>query len=150
MHVRFALMIFFQARDLLSIYSKLVQVLYPRRTGSGREVLRYYSRTRMTFSVINIFHVPCRDWDLWGPLVLCLLLGIMLSVNVCEQFAFYTVTTSTALQAPPAQSLGVFTGVVVIVSVGSLVVTIQAKVCFIFHMTPTVADVISKLLGGRV
>lgn len=24
-----------------------------------------------------------RDWDLWGPLILCLLLGIMLSVNVC-------------------------------------------------------------------
>lgn len=28
-----------KARDLFSIYSKLVQVLYPRRT-SGREVLR--------------------------------------------------------------------------------------------------------------
>ncbi|EIW83943.1 Yip1-domain-containing protein [Coniophora puteana RWD-64-598 SS2] len=83
------------ARDLLSIYSKLVQVLYPRRA-SGREVLR--------------------DWDLWGPLLLCLALGIMLSVN-----------------APPSQSLGVFTSVVVIVSVGSLVVTVQAK-----------------LLGGRV
>ncbi|KIJ51090.1 hypothetical protein M422DRAFT_59071 [Sphaerobolus stellatus SS14] len=84
------------ARDLVSIYSKLVQVLYPRRSGSSREVLR--------------------DWDLWGPLLLCLLLGIMLSVN-----------------APPDQSLGVFTGVVVIISVGSLVVTVQAK-----------------LLGGRV
>jgi len=84
------------ARDLMSIYSKLVQVLYPRRSGGNREVLR--------------------DWDLWGPLILCLLLGIMLSVN-----------------APPAQSLGVFTGVVVIVSIGSLVVTVQAK-----------------LLGGRV
>ncbi|KAG9104983.1 hypothetical protein FRC06_002903 [Ceratobasidium sp. 370] len=84
------------ARDLSSIYSKLLQVLYPRRTGAGREVLR--------------------DWDLWGPLILCLALGILLSVN-----------------APPTQSLGVFTGVVVIVSVGSLVVTLNAK-----------------LLGGRV
>ncbi|TDL25705.1 Yip1-domain-containing protein [Rickenella mellea] len=84
------------ARDLFSIYTKLVQVLYPRRTGSGREVLR--------------------DWDLWGPLVLCLALGIMLSVN-----------------APKDQSINVFTGVIVIVSVGSLVVTVQAK-----------------LLGGRV
>ncbi|KIJ13443.1 hypothetical protein PAXINDRAFT_170506 [Paxillus involutus ATCC 200175] len=83
------------ARDLLSIYSKLVQVLYPRRT-SGREVLR--------------------DWDLWGPLLLCLGLGSMLSVN-----------------APASQALGVFTSVIVIVSVGSLVVTVQAK-----------------LLGGRV
>ncbi|KAH8117887.1 Yip1-domain-containing protein [Phellopilus nigrolimitatus] len=84
------------ARDLYSIYTKVVQVLYPRRSGAGREVLR--------------------DWDLWGPLILCLLLGIMLSVN-----------------APPEQSLGVFTAVVVIVCLGSVVVTIQAK-----------------LLGGRV
>jgi hypothetical protein len=83
------------ARDLISIYSKLVQVLYPRRS-KGREVLK--------------------DWDLWGPLLLCLLLAIMLSIN-----------------APPTQSLGVFTSVVVIVSLGSLVVTVQAK-----------------LLGGRV
>ncbi|THH33094.1 hypothetical protein EUX98_g1113 [Antrodiella citrinella] len=57
-----------------------------------------------------------RDWDLWGPLVLCLMLGILLSVN-----------------APPSQSLAVFTSVVVIISLGSLVVTVQAK-----------------LLGGRV
>ncbi|KDN50448.1 hypothetical protein RSAG8_00946, partial [Rhizoctonia solani AG-8 WAC10335] len=84
------------ARDLLSIYTKLLQVLYPRRAGAGRDVLR--------------------DWDLWGPLVLCLALGILLSLN-----------------APPTQSLGVFTGVVVIVSIGSLVVTLNAK-----------------LLGGRV
>ncbi|KAF8802460.1 Yip1-domain-containing protein [Phlegmacium glaucopus] len=83
------------ARDLFSIYTKLVQVLYPRRT-SGREVLR--------------------DWDLWGPLLLCLLLGIMLSIN-----------------APPSQSLGVFTSVIVICSLGALAVTVQAK-----------------LLGGRV
>jgi len=82
-------------RDLLSIYSKLVQVLYPRRS-EGREVLK--------------------DWDLWGPLILCLMLAIMLSVN-----------------APPAHSLSVFTSVVVIVSLGSFVVTVQAK-----------------LLGGRV
>jgi len=84
------------ARDLTSIYHKLVQVLYPPRKGDGREVLR--------------------DWDLWGPLILCLFLGVLLSLN-----------------AAPSQSLPVFTGVVVIISVGSLVVTVQAK-----------------LLGGRV
>ncbi|KAI0783658.1 Yip1-domain-containing protein [Abortiporus biennis] len=83
-------------RDLFSIYTKLVQVLYPPRSGSSREVLK--------------------DWDLWGPLVLCLLLGILLSIN-----------------APPSQSLNVFTSVVVIIAMGSLVVTVQAK-----------------LLGGRV
>ncbi|KAH8092646.1 Yip1-domain-containing protein [Cristinia sonorae] len=85
-----------KARDLLSIYTKLIQVLYPPRSGSSREVLR--------------------DWDLWGPLVLCLMLGILLSIN-----------------APANQSLAVFTSVVVIISLGSLVVTVQAK-----------------LLGGRV
>jgi len=84
------------ARDLTSIYTKVVQVLYPRRSGTGREVLR--------------------DWDLWGPLILCLMLGIMLSIN-----------------APADQALGVFTSVIVIVALGSVVVTIQAK-----------------LLGGRV
>ncbi|PPR03073.1 hypothetical protein CVT24_012386 [Panaeolus cyanescens] len=82
-------------RDLMSIYAKLVQVLYPRKS-SGREVLR--------------------DWDLWGPLLLCLMLGIMLSIN-----------------APAEQSLGVFTSVIVICSLGALAVTVQAK-----------------LLGGRV
>ncbi|EIN09889.1 Yip1-domain-containing protein [Punctularia strigosozonata HHB-11173 SS5] len=83
-------------RDLFSIYTKLIQVLYPRRSGAGREVLR--------------------DWDLWGPLILCLLLAIMLSIN-----------------APASQSLAVFTSVIVLISVGSLVVTVQAK-----------------LLGGKV
>ncbi|KAF4596330.1 hypothetical protein EYR40_007983 [Pleurotus pulmonarius] len=83
------------ARDLMSVYSKIVQVLYPRKA-TGREVLR--------------------DWDLWGPLILCLMLGIMLSIN-----------------APASQSLGVFTSVIAICSIGALVVTIQAK-----------------LLGGRV
>ncbi|KAG5730939.1 Protein YIPF6 [Termitomyces sp. T112] len=83
------------ARDLFSIYAKLVQVLYPRKT-SGREVLR--------------------DWDLWGPLILCLALGIMLSLN-----------------APAKQALSAFTSVIVICSLGSLAVTVQAK-----------------LLGGRV
>jgi len=72
-----------------------VQVLYPRKA-VGREVLK--------------------DWDLWGPLILVLCLGIMLSIN-----------------APPAQSIGVFTSVIVVCSLGALVVTIQAK-----------------LLGGRV
>lgn len=27
-----------------------------------------------------------RDWDLWGPLVLCLLLGILLSIDVSSHF----------------------------------------------------------------
>ncbi|KAF9510235.1 hypothetical protein BS47DRAFT_1373362 [Hydnum rufescens UP504] len=84
------------SRDLLSIYSKLIQVLYPRRTDVGKEALRRFQRL-----------------DLWGPLILCLALGITLSVNVRDNL--------------------VFTGVVVIVSLGSLTVTLN-----------------TKLLGGRV
>ncbi|KAH9807743.1 Yip1 domain-containing protein [Melampsora americana] len=57
-----------------------------------------------------------RDWDLWGPLVACLGLAVALSIH-----------------APPQQSLSVFTGVFVIVWVGSLVVTLNAR-----------------LLGGKV
>jgi len=83
-------------RDLKSIYHKLIQVLYPPRQGKNREVLR--------------------DWDLWGPLVLCLGLGALLSLN-----------------APAANSISVFTAVIVIVSLGSFVVTVQ-----------------TKLLGGKI
>jgi hypothetical protein len=57
-----------------------------------------------------------RDWDLWGPLLFTISLAILLSWD-----------------APPAQSLSVFTGVFVIVSVGSVVVTLNCK-----------------LLGGKV
>lgn len=55
----------FQLRDLKNIYAKLLQVLYPLRQngiGSGSDLLR--------------------EWDLWGPLVICLALAIMLSVDV--------------------------------------------------------------------
>lgn len=68
------------ARDLLSIYSKIVQVLYPRRSGDAREVLRCAGLPFYTRKHTNILH---REWDLWGPLLLCLGLGVMLSLNVC-------------------------------------------------------------------
>ncbi|TFY57350.1 hypothetical protein EVJ58_g7069 [Rhodofomes roseus] len=69
-------------RDLLSIYTKTVQVLYPPKAGH-REVLR--------------------DWDLWGPLVISLMLGILLSIR-----------------AAPDQSLPIFTSVVCLMTSGSL------------------------------
>lgn len=58
----------------------------------------------------------------------------MLSVSVCLSLCITPArNTHIMLQAPPTHSLAVFTSVVVIVSLGSLVVTVQAK-----------------LLGGRV
>lgn len=83
-------------RDLTAIGSKMILILYPAGSSSSKALLR--------------------DWDLWGPLVACLGLAVVLSLN-----------------APPQQSLSVFTGVFVIVWVGSVVVTLNAR-----------------LLGGRV
>ncbi|KAH8924075.1 Yip1-domain-containing protein [Atractiella rhizophila] len=80
-------------RDARAISAKIVQVLRPT---SHNAVLR--------------------DWDLWGPLIFCLALAVLLSMNASGE-----------------QSLSIFTGVFVIVWVGSVVVTINAK-----------------LLGGKV
>lgn len=57
-------------RDLSNIYSKLLTVLWPRGQSHNQEVLR--------------------EWDLWGPLVICLSLAIILSLsvsNICLDFS---------------------------------------------------------------
>ncbi|KAG0166546.1 hypothetical protein DFQ30_007076 [Apophysomyces sp. BC1015] len=72
-------------RDLRKVSGKIKQVLHPR---GDRNVLK--------------------DWDLWGPLLLCL--AFMLSAK-----------------APSDQSVAIFTGVFVIVWVGAAVVTLNAK-----------------------
>ncbi|CDH57889.1 yip1-domain-containing protein [Lichtheimia corymbifera JMRC:FSU:9682] len=74
-------------RDLKQVAKKLQQVLHPK---GDRNVLR--------------------DWDLWGPLVLCLALAITLSGS-----------------APGDQAVSIFTGVFVIVWIGAAVVTLNAK-----------------------
>ncbi|KAL4211555.1 hypothetical protein CU097_010300 [Rhizopus azygosporus] len=74
-------------RDVKQVGRKLQQVLNPR---GDRGVLK--------------------DWDLWGPLILCLTLAITLSASV-----------------PSNQSVPIFTGVFVIVWIGAAVVTINAK-----------------------
>lgn len=82
-------------RDLNSIYAKLILILYPPKGGHSQLL---------------------RDWDLWGPLVICLALAIVLS-----------------LDAPQDQSMQVFSLVISLITVGSVVVTVN-----------------SKLLGGKV
>jgi len=74
-------------RDLRNVAIKLQQVLHPN---GHRDVLK--------------------DWDLWGPLILCLSLAIILSFT-----------------GPEDQQISVFTGVFVIVWCGSAIVTINAK-----------------------
>ncbi|CAG8454376.1 2029_t:CDS:2 [Ambispora leptoticha] len=76
-------------RDLRNIALKLQQVLHPK---ARRDVLK-----------------DCK-WDLWGPLILCLALAIILCMN-----------------AEANQEVYVFTGVFVIVWCGAAIVTVNAK-----------------------
>ncbi|KAH9070249.1 hypothetical protein Ae201684P_002615 [Aphanomyces euteiches] len=78
-------------RDVRLVGSKLKVVLMPKNTSD------------QTLQAL-------RDWDLWGPLLVCLILSIMLSVT-----------------APANQSAMVFTGVFVVVWAGAAVVTINAQ-----------------------
>jgi hypothetical protein len=73
----------------------------------------------------------CRDWDLWGPLVICLSLAIVLSIDV-SQLAVAPETLADT-QSPPEQSMNVFSLVISLVTIGSVVITVN-----------------SKLLGGKV
>eukprot|EP01139_Manchomonas_bermudensis_P019040 Amastigsp_a676326_92.p2 type:complete len:200 gc:universal Amastigsp_a676326_92:68-667(+) len=75
-------------RDLKRIGVKLARVVVP--FSSNRALLH--------------------DWDLWGPLLLCLTLASMLSFN-----------------APKAQSALVFAIVFAVISVGAIVVTLNAQ-----------------------
>lgn len=74
-------------RDLRQVGYKMAHVLVPR----GKSNL-------------------LRDWDLWGPLLLCLSLAVMLSIT-----------------APTDQAAVVFTGVFVIIWCGAGVVTLNAS-----------------------
>ncbi len=78
-------------RDLRRVGKKLKTVLMPM--GAEADTLR-----------------ELRDWDLWGPLLLCLLLSII-----------------TSARAPAGQQSLVFAGVFVLVWVGAAVVTLNAK-----------------------
>merc|ERR1711904_509787 len=75
-------------RDVRMVANKIGYVVYPR-AGSMKEL--------------------SQNWDLWGPLVLCLFLSIILSMN-----------------APDDQKALVFAAVFVIVWVGSAIVTVNA------------------------
>ena len=78
-------------RDLKQVASKLKVVLLPREDQEG--ILK-----------------QLKEWDLWGPLMVCLTLSIMLSIT-----------------APEDQKALVFAGVFVIVWIGAAVVTLNAQ-----------------------
>ncbi|KAI9141958.1 Yip1 domain-containing protein [Paraphysoderma sedebokerense] len=74
-------------RDLTAIWAKLKRVFFPQ---GSKDILK--------------------DWDLWGPLLLCLALSIILSVT-----------------APEGQPALVFTTIFVIVWCGAGMVTVNSK-----------------------
>jgi hypothetical protein len=78
-------------RDLRAVASKLKVVLVPRENQT--DTLK-----------------QLKDWDLWGPLLVCLTLSIMLSIS-----------------APEDQKALVFAGVFVLIWIGAAIVTLNAQ-----------------------
>lgn len=114
-------------RDLLAVWSKMREVLWPRhlftsfesdglrgayanlRSGNVRDIA---GRVMDAEALLAGDNLPpgIRDWDLWGPLIFCLLLSLLLS------FA-----------AKSDQRDVVFSGVFALVWIGEAVVTLQIK-----------------------
>ncbi|KAI9756632.1 MAG: hypothetical protein M1815_003173 [Lichina confinis] len=114
------------SRDLLAVWEKMRQVLWPKyllggilQRGSGiggadREGVGGLWRVgRWPDPEVVLqggMSEGLRDWDLWGPLVFCLLLSVLLSMS-----------------ARPEQKSLVFSGVFTMVWVGEAVVTLQLR-----------------------
>jgi hypothetical protein len=124
-------------RDLVAVWDKMREVLWPRHllygtafenvdglrgayanlrsggAGGGVAGLRDLAgRVMDTEALLEGGNVPpgIRDWDLWGPLIFCLLLSVLLS-----------------LTAKADQKDVVFSGVFALVWIGEAVVTLQIK-----------------------
>lgn len=80
-------------RDLRQVFSKLRIVLIPLGSDNQQSVLQ-----------------KLKEWDLWGPLLVCLLLSVTLSIT-----------------APDSSSSIVFAAVFVIVWCGAALVTLNAQ-----------------------
>ncbi|KAK9771282.1 putative Protein YIP [Seiridium cardinale] len=124
-------------RDLLAVWSKMREVLYPRYLfggtmfessegfrgayanlrgagfGGAREELQSLAGRVMDPEALlnqNNMTPGLRDWDMWGPLIFCLLLSMLLSYR-----------------AQSDQTDIVFSGVFAMVWIGEAVVTLQIK-----------------------
>jgi len=90
------------SRDLLAIWDKMKQVLYPKFT---------WKKWPDAETVLNSTQASeIRDWDLWGPLLAALLLSLLLSIGAKDE-----------------QGATVFSGVFAIVWIGEAVVTMQIR-----------------------
>ncbi|KAL9527842.1 hypothetical protein SMMN14_08781 [Sphaerulina musiva] len=120
-------------RDLLAVWEKMRQVLYPKyllggvlargqgASGEGSDqggvagqirglVGRWPQVDADTLLEQGGMSEGLRDWDLWGPLLFCLLLSFFLSLNARED-----------------QRSEVFSGVFALIWIGEAVVTLQIK-----------------------
>jgi hypothetical protein len=87
------ILIYFQKRDLLRIYHKLEHVLLPRFSASkGKEL---------------------QNWDLWGPLLFCVLL--------CITLTFSSNTQNLELKGD------VFITIFIVVWLGGLIITLNSQ-----------------------
>lgn len=109
-------------------------MLYPRKA-SGREVLRSL-QVSLTMTVhLKIIAYSQRLGPLGAAFAVSFTGNNVEHKCMCFHSTSCNFHISKVLQAPPSQSLGVFTSVVVIVSFGSLVVTIQAKASLSLFMS---------------
>lgn len=124
-------------RDILAVWSKMREVLYPKYLFGGSmlantdSIRGVYANLReaglqgareelvglagRALDADNLLasggmSEGLRDWDLWGPLIFCLLLSLLLSAS-----------------APHDQTSLVFSGVFVMVWLGEVLVTMQIK-----------------------
>ncbi|KAL1891890.1 hypothetical protein Cpir12675_004779 [Ceratocystis pirilliformis] len=124
-------------RDLLAIWSKMQEVLWPRYilggsmfespeglrgayanlreagiAGAREEFASLAGRVMDTEALVSTNHMTpgLRDWDLWGPLIFCLALSVLLSIH-----------------ARPEQRDAVFSGIFAMVWTGEAVVTLQIR-----------------------
>lgn len=124
-------------RDLLAVWAKMREVLYPRHllggssfdgagglrgayanirsaglAGTREELAGLAGRVMDAEALLDGSNTApgLRDWDLWGPLIFCLLLSLLLSFNARED-----------------QKDVVFSGVFAMVWIGEAVVTLQIK-----------------------
>jgi hypothetical protein len=119
------------SRDLLAIWEKLKQVLYPKyllggmmQQGGGIAAAERGEADGFGGGIRNLagrwpdadvllqggMSEGLRDWDLWGPLIFCLLLSLFLSRG-----------------AKDSQKDLVFSGIFAMVWIGEAVVTLQIK-----------------------
>ncbi|CAI6337570.1 unnamed protein product [Periconia digitata] len=119
------------SRDLLAIWEKMQQVLYPKyllggmmRDGGGIGAAERGEAEGLGGGLRNLagrwpdadvilqsgMSEGLRDWDLWGPLIFCLLLSLFLSRGAKDE-----------------QKDLVFSGIFALVWIGESVVTLQIK-----------------------